>query len=559
MEQIALLIPWLQSNKFRFWEEQKIRRLLAAQTPETTAILVRSALWNATGRNDDVMLVPSKYEEVLKRDLFLTVRYLSDCKVIEPILATEIADALAAICLNGEESNEPSPLLKTAWSVLAKVKTNTIGPLVFAQFQRALDDERWSVQLNAAKALGQAEQDVTVSLDVVHAILQSSDIFAKCCAANSLKVVGQGSENIIALLIAAVKKRLVCLPVGAGLEYHMASIKEGNERHWRSTSAEVLGLLKPSRPEIVPVLIEALHDDDFTMRVSAARALGTVGELSNGVIEALILALPDPSLDANPLTSVSDFGNNGAAEALGQLTAKFPSLQAKMLALLKNDSGHVRGGAARALGYASIHSAELLDALSSAAQDMEWPVRYQALEALARIGKSNDRIVNVCLKAVDDPEWTVKSMAIETMGKVKPASEKGKAALLNAANSHPHYQRLAAEAFGHLGDRSLEIITLLCTLLNSEDTAVEAAATLVKLGRESEAEHRALLEGLQHEYEEVRLRAAEVMANLQIISPEIEKGLVDALQDRDEEVNFAAWKSLWTLMQRQIGNLLTRE
>jgi hypothetical protein len=45
-----------------------IRQLLAAQTPETTACLVRSALWNATGSNASATLTPSKYEDILKRD-----------------------------------------------------------------------------------------------------------------------------------------------------------------------------------------------------------------------------------------------------------------------------------------------------------------------------------------------------------------------------------------------------------------------------------------------------------------------------------------------------------
>jgi HEAT repeat protein len=560
MEQIALLLSRIKSHKYRSQDEGTIRLLLAAQTPETTAVLVRAALWNVTDRYYSIWLTPSKYEEILRRDLFRAVRCLSECKIIEPTLAADIADALITICLDGEDWNDPSPLRGKAWDHLAYVKTNTIGTLVFAQTQRALSDERLSVQLNAAKALGQAGQDIGASLEVVHAILKHPKPHVKIFAANSIKVIGQASPDILALLREAVKERLIYQPVRAGLKYAIEANQENLECAWRWTAVEVLGAFQTSAPWIVPILIEALHDEDFMVRVYAARALGTSSQPTEEVLQSLISALPDPILNTMANASVGDWGNYGAAEALGTLTATIPLLQARMFALLHNDNVYVRGGAAKALGATYIHSEELLDALSSAALDKEWAVRYQALEALARIGQSNDRIVDVCLSAVNDSQWMVGWIALQALGKIKPASEKGKLALLKAAqNPYPGIRRIAAEAFGHLGDTSLEIITVLRVLINSEDTAVEAATTLLKLGRESIEVHRALLRGLQHEYEEVRLPAAKAMASLTIPSLEIENGLTDALQDRDEEVRFAAWQSLWIVMLRQSDNLTTQK
>ncbi|MCW3098478.1 MAG: putative signal transduction protein containing Nacht domain [Chthonomonadaceae bacterium] len=196
-------------------------------------------------------------------------------------------------------------------------------------------------------------------------------------------------------------------------------IQSNKHRFWEERT--IRRLLTAHTPETTAILVRS--------------ALWSAPGSSDDTLLALISALPDSHLEPMPLDSVPIFGNDGAAEALGQLAAKFPPLQAKMLALLQNDNGYVRGGAARALGYTHNCSAELLEALCATAQDKEWRVRYQALEALARIGQSNDRIVDVCLRAVNDPEVLVKLKALETLGKVKPASEKGKTALLHAAHT----------------------------------------------------------------------------------------------------------------------------
>ncbi len=556
MEYKTDLIFWLKANKNRSWEEATIRQLLAAQMPETTDILVRSALWNTPGSSASTTLTPSKYEEILKCDLFLTVRCLSDCTVIEPNLATEIANALAAICLDGEDWYDlTSPIREKAWGMFAYVRKNNIGTQLFAQLLQALRDERTNFRLNAAKALGRSGQNVDSALEVVNAILQHSDTSrVKVQAANAVKMIGRASEDIIALLIATIKKDIVCRHILPGSKYEVPMVMELWEGSWRRTAVKVLGSLGQSAKEAVPALLDALQNTDYYMRQGAASALGAIGESSDEVELALISGLTDFDHDGS-------FGNHGVAEGLGKLAAISPSLQATVLALLQNENHFARSGAAEALGYVFPVSDALLNSLFSVTQDQHWLVRYQSLAALARIGKRSIRIMDIFLNALNDPNSSVSSTALSSLGTISPlGSEKGKLALLNATRDPRHeIRRTAAWAFGHLGDTSEEVVFALQNLLAHEETAVEAATTLVQLGKGSIEATHALLRGLQDENEETRHQAAEAMAGLPATSSEVEKGLVAVVHEHDGEISFAAWQSLWTLMQRQNDNLLNQK
>ena len=90
----------LRQYRHKAHREEFIRSVLALQTADNAAQLVRAALWHKDGAAATTGYVPSEYEDILRRDLLLTARCLGACVHIEPTLAREIADALTAICLN---------------------------------------------------------------------------------------------------------------------------------------------------------------------------------------------------------------------------------------------------------------------------------------------------------------------------------------------------------------------------------------------------------------------------------------------------------------------------
>lgn len=75
------------------WEEP-IRLAIAAQRPKDAAYLIRHAIMPKDENAAKPEFRPAPYEDVLHRDLILAGRCLSDCEVVEPTLAREVAELL---------------------------------------------------------------------------------------------------------------------------------------------------------------------------------------------------------------------------------------------------------------------------------------------------------------------------------------------------------------------------------------------------------------------------------------------------------------------------------
>jgi 3-methyladenine DNA glycosylase AlkD len=123
--------------------------------------------------------------------------------------------------------------------------------------------------------------------------------------------------------------------------------------------------------------LEALRDEDYLVRSSAAEALGKLGKPTDEVITGLLEALRDEH----------SVVRSGAAEALGKLGKPTDEVITGLLEALRDEDYLVRSSAAEALGKLGKPTDEVITGLLEALRDEDYLVRSSAAEALKTLRK----------------------------------------------------------------------------------------------------------------------------------------------------------------------------
>ncbi len=320
-----------------------------------------------------------------------------------------------------------------------------------------------------------------------------------------------------------------------------------------------------AQPDLTGVLLLALKDPDWTVRVSGARALGNLERVSPGVIRGLLTALksdqqwyvryyaaealgnlgPAPSETVWGLVAALKDESGGvrdaAAEALGKLGKAVQEVVWGLMAILKDDDQRVRSSVCWALSRLGCTTPGVVHILLTALGVDDWLVRDSVTRALSDLGQVRPEVVGVLLSALDKDNWRVRHHAIcvlEDLGQMP--SRMGEwaqvvRALLDALEDENTTVRAsAAEALGSLSVATPEAIERLLAMLKSDDWRTSAAAA------------RAL--GALGSLPTLRGGGAQGAASAE--GAEIVQGLLAALEDRREEVRAAAARALGDLGSR---------
>lgn len=213
-------------------------------------------------------------------------------------------------------------------------------------------------------------------------------------------------------------------------------------------------------PPAVPVLIDALGDDDPRIRLAAVECMGKIAHPDT--VPALVGVLTDPESRVRWR----------AAESLGQM----PSVLAipALIALLNDGSEDVRMAAAWALGQ--IAHADAVPPLVARVRDRDWRVRWTAAEALGMIGAP---AVEALLALLDDPDRGVRRVAIQTLSQIGEPAIQPLAALLNDADWDRRWA--AAAALQGMGD--VAVPALIGVVAEGDwQAGLAAAETLKEIG-----------------------------------------------------------------------------
>jgi HEAT repeat protein len=144
----------------------------------------------------------------------------------------------------------------------------------------------------------------------------------------------------------------------------------------RVNAAEELG--RSGVAEAVPALSDAMNDDYWGVRLSAAMALGDIGNASEPAVPTLAKALRDETPSVR----------SGAAWALGRIGEPAKAAIPALIEALQEDEASIRFNAAYALGRIGEAAKDAVPALIQALRDEDGQVRHFATEALKQIGTS---------------------------------------------------------------------------------------------------------------------------------------------------------------------------
>lgn len=163
----------------------------------------------------------------------------------------------------------------------------------------------------------------------------------------------------------------------------------------RWRAADALGKLGDA--EAVPDLLDLLNDSNKDVRISAAWALGKIGHAS--AVDGLIAMLRDREWRVRW----------GAAEALWEIGEVAVD---QLVEMLREPDEYVRRAAARALAQIGVPA---IDTLIDTLNEANWDVRWTAASALQEIG---DPAVPALVKALDGSQWQATWAVAETLKRI---------------------------------------------------------------------------------------------------------------------------------------------
>jgi HEAT repeat protein len=265
---------------------------------------------------------------------------------------------------------------------------------------KLLPDREPMVRQNAAWALGRLGGDsAEEAVAGLSRLLEDGDAAVRRDAAAALGEIGRPAASRAASALAGCLRReregpvrkvvldSLVKVVGAENKDVVAQltplVKDANREMARGVALALGKIGGADAKAAVPVLAEALHDDDATVRELAAGALGNVGEAAAGAVPDLSQALTDRSVAVrrNAALALSRIGDQAA-----------PAVQALVRALAPTESPEVRYFAAEALGHVGAAVERVFDELLRVyKEDSDFRVRQRMVYALVHAEKADMR------------------------------------------------------------------------------------------------------------------------------------------------------------------------
>ncbi|GJJ77520.1 hypothetical protein EMPS_09879 [Entomortierella parvispora] len=340
----------------------------------------------------------------------------------------------------------------------------------------------------------------------------------------------------------------------------------------RSAAARALGGRSELPESAVGSLIDALKDEDKSVRSASAYALGNQSKLPESAIGSLVGALQDEKenvmymyvaakalgnqslLPKSAIGSLVDLLKDGyefvrstSAYALGNQSKLPESAIGSLVDALKDESGNVRSEVAKALGKQSELPESAIESLVDAIKDRDERVRSAAKEALGNQSELSESAVGSLVHALRDGEKYVRSAAARVLGKQSELPESAVESLVDALKDEYGDSRSAAARA--LGNRSglLESVlgSFIGTLQDEEKNVINAAAKA--LGNQSELPESAirfLVDAVRDGEMYVRSAAAKALGNQSELPESAIRSLVGALRDGEMYVRSAAVTAL---------------
>lgn len=398
----------------------------------------------------------------------------------------QMADAIPAFSRALDDEDERVRQISAqALAEIGSEAANTVPALI-----HRLEDEDKAVRLAAAQALaaiGPAAETVVPNL-----ILALDDDYwrVRQAAAEALQSIGPGAVTAVPALIQTTENaltdyhfRLFAAASGAlvniGHEAVPALIQvvEEGTVNGRQAAAGVLGAIGPEATDAIPVLTQALADEDSWVRLSAFYALSHIDpteafelsiplELGN---ERLELDTSENIITFMQTTEGSDWMSiRVAAEALGSIGSRNGLISTHIQNLESDDIG-VRQQAAQALNGFGADAVIAVPALIRAYDNEKFYIRLPVVTALGNIGSGAKETVPILVQALGDRDSQISWHAGQFLGKI--GDEEGVVSGLVQALAEGEFntRSAAADGLALIGSEAIDAVPVLIQALQDDE------------------------------------------------------------------------------------------
>jgi len=358
--------------------------------------------------------------------------------------------------------------------------------------------------------LGESDQTRSGAMTILESIgapsvpllvecLRAPTIRSRHSAAAVLRKLGAAAESAVPALTAALKDPSSFV---------------------RRSAAEALMQIGEAAAEAVPQLVEGLSDPEWDVRFAVLEALDLLGRGAGD--EAALAVLPSLLDDHDSVRLV-------AARALGSIGSKRPEVIAGLSRSRDEDKRQVQLWSAAALARLEVDVARGLDLLTEEMHHTD-PWRAQRpIMVLAWLGPTSLRVLPYLVQALNDHEWVrgeaLKALAV--LGATEPDAISAVAELLGAETFE--LRRSAAATLGHMGSAAAS--ALRHSLEDPNDCVkVAAARGLVRIGEHAELAITTIITILEDPARSYRCEAAEALGEIgqhERTRPALERALDD--------------------------------
>jgi RNA polymerase sigma factor (sigma-70 family) len=433
-----------------------------------------------------------------------------------------------------------------------ELSENVWNTQVYDILTKALDDKSPEVRSAAAEALGMIVAKTKGLSTKLLEMLSDKDPRVQFQAMQALREVGFSSEAVPVLMEKLNGKYSANIYILADTICDVARLNLG----WMD--------------QLVTMLLDSLKSGPGYKRMEAANALGNLGPLP-GVVDALMQALYDEDFNvrASAASSLADLGEDGKVaipRLIEMLTEERPNLPTKepdgrpryqgdpypiYLQLIASALGRF-GPDAKDAVPALIKLYRQGDIYSVTPPPMQSPlppnstvvtVRMSAVQALGQIGAVTDDVIQIFTDAMADEEDGLPQCAFRALRRIGPKGIAALPELIKKLNDKYEVVCLsAATTIKEIGpDARAAVPTLVDMLLNNENAKRRTFATypLSVMGPEPGV-IPALVKAMNDDDEDVRCAAIRAFSTIGLEDDEAVSAIFSALQDESKEVQLSA-------------------
>ncbi len=258
----------------------------------------------------------------------------------------------------------------------------------------------------------------------------------------------------------------------------------------------------------VPVLVEAMQDEDKDIRWDAIDILSLLGTDAAVAVPNVIEALKDPDESIR----------NSAAKALCHIGGNVSEIAPALLVALEDDYWQIRGHAAQSLVRIDPYNENLPPALTKLLDDEFDSVRWSGANGLVEIGHGSSELVPFYVEQLGDDKTYIHNSAAFYLGMIGPEASDALPDLNEALQTQDaNFKEIVQLAIQRIEGNNEGVVDKLIGFLANEDHVIrrDAIIALAVLGPEAIDAIPALAPLLEDEERKVRELAGQAIEKIE--------------------------------------------